>query len=132
MKKVAVILSGAGVYDGTEIHEATLALYFLDKAGIAYTCVAPNMNQISVVNHLNASDASVSSRHVLEESARIARGPVLPIQDLNLDEIDGLILPGGFGAAKNLSNFATKVADCTIQKEVSDSSSECDKDCANS
>ena len=118
MKKVAVILSGSGVYDGSEIHESTLTLFYLDQADVEVVFAAPNIQQKSVVNHLDTSPSESKQRSVLEESARIARGPVSPIQELSADDLDALILPGGFGAAKNLSNFAFKGSDCDVEPSL--------------
>ncbi|MBX2808482.1 MAG: isoprenoid biosynthesis glyoxalase ElbB [Cellvibrionaceae bacterium] len=104
-KKVAVILSGAGVYDGSEINEAVLSLLFLEEAGIAYQCFAPDSNQHHVINHLTGDEIN-QTRNVLIESARIVRGKIKPLHLCNMDDYHGLLLPGGFGAAKNLSDFA--------------------------
>ena len=105
-KQVGVVLSGCGVYDGAEIHEATLVLYFLDRAGARAICMAPNIPQHHVINHLSSSESSSETRNVLEESARLARGNILDLASVNVDTLDALILPGGFGAAKNLSTVA--------------------------
>ncbi len=117
MKKVAVILSGCGVFDGAEIHESVLTLLALEKAGAQYQCFAPDMAQMHVVNHLNGEEMA-ESRNVLVESARIARGDVQDVKELDVAQFDALILPGGFGAAKNLCDFAVKGADCTVQPDV--------------
>ncbi len=104
-KKIAIILSGCGVFDGSEIHEATLAMLHIKKNGADYICVAPNTEQLHVINHTN-SEVTNQTRNVLTESARIARGAVTDIAQANPADFDGIIFPGGFGAAKNLSNFA--------------------------
>lgn len=106
MKKIAVILSGCGVFDGSEIYETTLSLLALDKLGALACCAAPAINQYHVVNHFTNQPQNSSKRNVLEESARLARGQVQAISDLELEELSGAIFPGGFGAAKNLSTFA--------------------------
>lgn len=116
-KKVAVILSGCGVYDGSEIYEASLVLLSLDRAGIAYQCMAPNIEQMHVINHMTGEEMS-ESRNVLIESARLARGEIIDLADANPDDYDGLIFPGGFGAAKNLSNFAVNGADMVVNEQV--------------
>ena len=116
-KRVGVILSGCGVFDGTEIHEAVLTLLFLDRAGAESICAAPDINQIHVLNHLSNEEME-EKRNVLIESARIARGNVINLKTLKSDSIDALILPGGFGAAKNLSDFALKGPDATVHPEV--------------
>ncbi|KIP68400.1 isoprenoid biosynthesis glyoxalase ElbB [Vibrio alginolyticus] len=117
MKKVAVILSGSGVYDGSEIHEAVLALYAIEKAGATWHCFAPNIDQLHVINHLTGDEMD-EARNVLIESARIARGNIDDVAKLNVDEYDALLLPGGFGAAKNLTDFAVSGAECSINTHV--------------
>jgi len=106
MKRIAVILSGCGVFDGAEIHESVLVLLALDHANARVTCAAPDVPQHHVINHLTKQPMPSEARNVLVESARIARGNILPLSQLKVSEIDGIILPGGFGAAKNLCNFA--------------------------
>ncbi|HHX8371599.1 TPA: isoprenoid biosynthesis glyoxalase ElbB [Vibrio alginolyticus] len=117
MKKVAVILSGSGVYDGSEIHEAVLALYAIEKADATWHCFAPNIDQLHVINHLTGDEMD-ETRNVLIESARIARGNIDDVAKLNVDEYDALLLPGGFGAAKNLTDFAVSGAECSINTHV--------------
>ncbi len=116
-KKVAVILSGCGVYDGAEIHESVLTLLRLDQRGALVQCFAPNIAQHHVINHLTGEEMP-ETRNVLVESARIARGAIEDIREADVTQFDALIIPGGFGAAKNLSNFATAGADCKVQAEV--------------
>ncbi|NQY65193.1 MAG: isoprenoid biosynthesis glyoxalase ElbB [Alteromonadaceae bacterium] len=118
MKKIAVILSGCGVYDGSEIHEAVLTLLAIEQNGAQYRCFAPNVNQHHVVNHLTGAISENETRNVLVESARIARGDVEDITDLYVDEWDALVVPGGFGAAKNLCDFAIKGKDSTVNSQV--------------
>jgi len=117
-KKIGVVLSGCGVYDGSEIYEAVLTLLALDRAGAEIVCMAPNMEQMHVVNHLTGEVATGEKRNVLVESARIARGKIKDIKDVRIEDIDGLVLPGGFGAAKNLSDFAEAGMDCQVHREV--------------
>ncbi|MFA6041031.1 MAG: isoprenoid biosynthesis glyoxalase ElbB [Methylophilus sp.] len=117
MKKIAVILSGCGRDDGSEIHESVLTLLALDKAGVRYQCLAPNINQQRVMNHYT-NEASPEIRNVLVESARIARGEIKPLEEANPDDYDAAILPGGFGTALNLSNFATQGAECEVIPSV--------------
>lgn len=106
-KQVAVILAGCGVYDGSEIYETTLTLLRLDQLGIGYRCFAPDIEQHHVVNHLTQDADTDEKRNVLVESARLARGDVSPLTELAADEFDAVIVPGGFGVAKNLSDFAS-------------------------
>ena len=116
-KKVAVILSGCGVYDGAEIHESVIALLRLSQRGAQVQCFAPDMAQHHVVNHLTGQEMA-ESRNVLVESARIARGQVRDVRELKAADFDALVIPGGFGAAKNLSDFAFKGASCSVQPDV--------------
>lgn len=113
----AVVLSGCGVFDGAEIHEAVLSLLAIDRNGGAYQCYAPDVAQRDVVNHLTQT-AMDESRNVLVESARIARGRIKPLSAFDAAKVDILLFPGGFGAAKNLSSFAVDGADCTVNPEV--------------
>ena len=117
MTSVGVVLSGCGVFDGSEIHEATLTLFFLDRAGVDITCMAPDMEQLDVVDHLKSEPDAVG-RNVLIESSRIARGEIRDIKTITAGELDALIFPGGFGAAKNLCDFAVKGANCTANADV--------------
>ncbi|MBH3464915.1 isoprenoid biosynthesis glyoxalase ElbB [Pseudomonas carnis] len=116
-KKIAVILSGCGVYDGAEIHESVITLLRLDQRGAQVECFAPDVAQLHVINHLTGEEMP-ESRNVLVESARIARGTVKDIGQANAADFDALIVPGGFGAAKNLSNFAVEGAGCSINPQV--------------
>ena len=118
MKKIAIILSGCGVYDGSEIHEAVLTLLAIEQNGASYRCFAPNINQHHVINHLTGEVSENESRNVLVESARIARGDVEDLKELQEKEFDALIVPGGFGAAKNLSNFALDGENYTVNEQV--------------
>jgi enhancing lycopene biosynthesis protein 2 len=117
-KRIGVILSGCGVYDGSEIYEAVITLLAIDRAGAEAVCMAPDVPQMHVINHLLGEPAPGESRNVLVESARIARGKIKDLATVQIAEIDALILPGGFGAAKNLCDFAVQGADCTVNTEV--------------
>ncbi|MCX6232234.1 MAG: isoprenoid biosynthesis glyoxalase ElbB [Bacteroidetes bacterium] len=117
MKKFAVIISGCGVFDGTEIHEAVLSLLAIVKNGGTYSIFAPDIEQHHVVNHLTGKSVD-EKRNVLIESARIARGKIQPLSDFDAVQFDALLLPGGFGAAKNLCDYAFKGADCEVNPEV--------------
>ena len=117
MAKVGVVLSGCGVYDGTEITEAVAILVALDKRGAGIVCLAPNAPQSGVTNHLTGKP-DAHPRNVMEESARIARGKVRDVAGARAADLDAVVFPGGFGAAKNLSDFATKGPDCTVHPEV--------------
>jgi enhancing lycopene biosynthesis protein 2 len=118
MKKFAVILAGCGVYDGAEIHEAVMTLYAIQSQGATYDCFAPDINQHHVMNHLTGQEMP-ETRNVLVESARIARGKIKSLKDLDIRMFDALIFPGGFGVAKNLCNFAFAGDDCIVNPEVS-------------
>jgi enhancing lycopene biosynthesis protein 2 len=117
-KKIGVILSGCGVYDGSEIHEAVITLLAIDRAGAEAVCMAPDIDQMHVVNHLTGDVAEAETRNVLVEAARIARGKIRDLAEVKAADIDALILPGGFGAAKNLCNFAVKGPDCDVNQDV--------------
>ncbi len=117
MAKVGVLLSGCGVNDGSEIHEAVLTMLALDRLGVERLCMAPNIDQRDVVNHLSGNEVS-ETRNVLVESARIARGEISDLADISAADIDAVILPGGFGAAKNLCDFAVAGAQTEVHPEV--------------
>jgi len=106
-KKIAVIISGCGVFDGAEIHETTLILYAIAKQGAEYELFAPDINQLHVINHLTGKEMK-ETRNVLTEAARIARGNIQDLIHLKVSEFDGIIFPGGFGVAKNLSEWVSK------------------------
>lgn len=116
-KKVAVALAGCGVYDGSEINEVVLTLLALEQQGIEYQCVAPNIEQMHVVNHLTGEVSEGEGRNVLVEAARIARGNVLDLCQVNAADYDAIVVPGGFGVAKNLSDFAVAGADMVVQSD---------------
>ncbi|MBF0270166.1 MAG: isoprenoid biosynthesis glyoxalase ElbB [Alphaproteobacteria bacterium] len=113
----AVVLSGCGVYDGAEIHEAVLTLLAIDRLGGSYACFAPDIAQHHVVNHLTGQE-SQETRNVLAESARIARGKIAPLSAFDAAQFDALVFPGGFGAAKNLCGFAFDGPDCAVDPDV--------------
>jgi enhancing lycopene biosynthesis protein 2 len=115
--KFAVVLSGCGVYDGAEIHEAVMTLLAVKKQGASYQVFAPDIMQHHVVNHLTGEIMN-ESRNVLTESARIARGKIKPLKEYMADNFDGIIFPGGFGVAKNLSSYAFDGPEMKIDKVV--------------
>ena len=118
MKHIAIILSGCGVFDGAEIHEAVLTLLHVELQGGKYQCFAPNIAQMHVIHHRTGEVAENESRNVLTEAARIARGEIKDLAELDANDFDALILPGGFGAAKNLSDFAVNGAECRLNDDV--------------
>ncbi len=117
MKKIAVVLAGNGVYDGAEIHEATLTLLAIAKNGAHYQCFAPDVKQAHVVNHLNGKEMN-ETRNVLVEAARIARGKIKPLAEYKASDYDAIIFPGGFGVAKNLCTFAFDGINCKVNSDV--------------
>lgn len=117
MARVGVILSGCGVQDGSEIHESVLTLLALDEAGAEVVCAAPNKPQTRVVNHCSGKEVK-ESRNVLVESARIARGKIRDLATVHAKDLDAVILPGGYGAALNLCDFATSGANASVDPEV--------------
>jgi len=116
-KRFAVILAGCGVFDGTEIHEATLTFLAIAKAGGSYECFAPDKEQSQVINHLTGKLMN-EERNVLVEAARITRGKIEPLNLYEPEKFDAVIFPGGFGVAKNLSTLAFEGSECTIDPEV--------------
>ncbi len=118
MKKVAVVLSGCGFLDGAEIRESVLTLLALNIEGIEFDIFAPDIEQFHVVNHLEGAPIEGVSRNVLQEAARIARGDISALDNLVVGEYDGLVIPGGFGVAKNLSSFAFNGADGEVVSRV--------------
>ena len=118
--QVGVLFSGCGVFDGAEIFESVLTLAALDRAGVEARCFAPDVEQLHVVNHLTGEVAAGESRNVLVEAARICRGEIEDLAGVDAAELDALLIPGGFGAAKNLSTFATEGPDCTVLPGVRD------------
>jgi len=117
MKKFAVVLSGCGVFDGAEIHEATLTLLAIAQQGASYDIFAPDINQYHVINHLTHKEMP-EKRNVLVESARIARGKIRPLSQFSASDYDALIFPGGFGAAKNLSTVAFDGPNAKVNPDV--------------
>ncbi|MEE4285397.1 MAG: isoprenoid biosynthesis glyoxalase ElbB [Mariniphaga sp.] len=117
MKKIAVVLAGNGVYDGAEIHEATLTLLAIARQGAHYECFAPDVEQAHVINHLTG-DEMPEKRNVLVEAARIARGNIKPLSEYSAKDFDAIIFPGGFGAAKNFCTFAFDGIDCNVNPDV--------------
>ena len=115
--RVGVILSGCGYLDGAEITEAVSILIALDRRGAEIICMAPNIAQAGTVNHATGKPET-ANRQVLAESARIARGKVVDMASVSAAELDALVLPGGFGAAKNLSTFAVNGANCKVNPQV--------------
>lgn len=118
MKKFAVILAGCGHKDGTEINEAVCLLLAIDQHQCEYQCFAPDRPQAEVVNHLTGASEKKAERNILAEAARIARGNILPIEQFKAEDYDALFFPGGFGAAKNLCDYAFKGVNMEVQPDV--------------
>jgi enhancing lycopene biosynthesis protein 2 len=116
MKNVAVVLSGCGVFDGSEINEVVLSLLALEEEGASYQCFAPDKNQYHVLDHTQGTEMD-ESRNVMIEAARITRGKIAPLAKLDATKFDALLVPGGFGVAKNLSDFAFKGESVSIAPE---------------
>ncbi len=116
-RKIAVILSGCGHQDGAEIHEATLTLWAIHRHGADFQCFAPDIMQHHVLNHITGEEMA-ESRNVLVESARIARGDIRDLKECRASEYDGVILPGGFGAAKNLSDYAFRGTALSVNNDL--------------
>lgn len=120
MKKVAVILSGCGAFDGAEIQETVLTLLALDRAKAQVTCAAPDIAQKHVINHMTGEEMDDEDRNVLTEASRITRGSVQPLDKIAPGEFDAVVFVGGFGAAKNLSSYAFDGPDYDVDPEVLD------------
>lgn len=116
-KKIAVVLAGCGVYDGAEIHEATMTLYAITLLGGKYQIFAPNIEQHHVVNHITGEEMN-EKRNVMVEAARIARGNIKALTDYLPNDFDAIIFPGGFGVAKNLCTFAFDGENCIVNPQV--------------
>jgi len=119
MKKIGVLLSGCGVYDGSEIQEAVSVLIALDELGVEAVCMAPAMQHHHVMDHIKGEEMG-EKRDVLVESARIARGAISPVADVVAGDLDGLVMPGGFGAAKNLCTWAFDGPEANVHPEVAE------------
>lgn len=119
MKTVGVVLSGCGYLDGAEIYESVLTLLALDREGAAYQCLAPDVDQMHVINHITGQETG-AKRSVLIESSRIARGHIKPLDESWADKLNAVIFPGGFGAAKNHCDYAVRGNDCAILPQVQD------------
>ncbi|MEC8839560.1 MAG: isoprenoid biosynthesis glyoxalase ElbB [Candidatus Neomarinimicrobiota bacterium] len=117
MSRIGVVLSGCGVNDGSEIHEAVITMLELDRAGAEMVLMAPNIDQLHVINHATGEEMD-DSRNVLIESARISRGNIEDIAGVTSENLDALIFPGGFGVAKNLSDYAMAGMECSINPDV--------------
>ncbi len=117
-KKIGVVLSGCGVFDGSEIHEATLTLLSLDKAKARTICLAPDIRQAHVIDHRDGRIVDGSTRQVMSESARISRGNIRDLKSISSGDVDALIFPGGYGAAKNLSSYAFDGPDMKVDEDV--------------
>ena len=117
MSKIGIVLSGCGVNDGSEIHEAVITMLELDKAGAEMIVIAPNIDQLHVINHATGEEMD-DSRNVLIESARISRGNIEDIAGITSKDLDALIFPGGFGVVKNLSDYAMAGMECSINPDV--------------
>ena len=117
MKKIGVLLSGCGVNDGAEIHESVITMLALDRAGVESVMMAPNIDQMHVVNHYTGQEMD-EFRNVLVESSRIARGNIKDMAEVTGNDIDALIIPGGFGVVKNLCDYAMAGSECSINPDV--------------
>ena len=117
MSKIGIVLSGCGVNDGSEIHESVITMLELDKAGAEMIVIAPNIDQLHVINHATGEEMD-DSRNVLIESARISRGKIEDIAGITSKGLDALIFPGGFGVAKNLSDYAMAGVECSVNPDV--------------
>lgn len=118
MKKIAVILAGCGRADGSEIHEAVMALLAVKQQGAEYFCFAPDILQYHVINHFTGTQQEMESRNVLVEAARLARGKISALTQLRVEDYDAILLPGGFGVAKNLDTYALQGVDGEVLPDL--------------
>lgn len=116
-KKIGILLSGCGVYDGAEIQETVLAMLAIQEAEAEYVCIGVNQQQHHVINHLTGEEMP-ESRNMMVEAARIARGSIIEVQAVQPADLDGLVIPGGFGSAKNFTKWAFEGPDGSILPEV--------------
>jgi enhancing lycopene biosynthesis protein 2 len=117
-KRVGVVLSGCGFLDGAEIQEATCTLLSLDRRGAKLVAIAPDVEQMHVVDHVKGAPAEGEKRRVLEESSRIVRGQITEISKVSAKDLDALVFPGGYGVAKNLCTFAVDGRNMRVLPEV--------------
>ena len=117
MLKIGVLFSGCGVYDGAEIQEAVLAMLEIDRMGAEAVCIGIDAPQHHVVNHLNGEEMT-ESRNMMVEAARIARGNMIAIQEVVPADLDALVIPGGFGSAKNFTTWAFDGPNASIRPDV--------------
>ena len=118
-KRIAVVLAGSGRADGSEIHESVSVLVHLSRRGWEYRCFAPDAPQTEVVNHATGErTVDAEPRNMMVEAARISRGDISPLEGLHAADFDAVVFPGGFGAAKNLCDFAFKGAQCEVRADV--------------
>jgi enhancing lycopene biosynthesis protein 2 len=117
MKKVGLLLSGCGFNDGSEIQESVISMLALDRAGVETVIMAPNIDQMHVVNHYTGQEMD-EFRNVLVESSRIARGNIKDMAEVTGNDLDALIIPGGFGVTKNLSDYAMAGPECSVNPDV--------------
>lgn len=115
--KIGILLSGCGVYDGAEIQESVLAMLSIEEAGHEYVCIGVNQDQHHVINHING-EVMKENRNMLVEAARIARGEIVDVQNIILNDLDAIVIPGGFGSAKNFSSWAFEGPDGWILPSV--------------
>lgn len=118
MKKAAVLLAGSGVFDGSEINESAYTLLALSKYNVEYQCYAPNRDQYDVIDHTTKEEKNNAKRNILVESARIARGKILPLDQLNMDNCSSLLIPGGIGLSKNFCNLAVKKENFEVHGDI--------------
>ncbi len=111
--RVGILLNGCGHRDGSEIHEAVFSMLALESLGARLQCIAPDEDQVRVIDHLNG-EKSPERRNMLREAARIARGKIKPLSKIKMEDLDALMIPGGFGTALNLCDFSEKGAEMQV------------------
>lgn len=118
MKKFAMILSGCGQHDGSETHETILTLLAMDRAGVEWQAFAPDIVNNNIINHVTNDPLENESRNVLLESARLVRGKIKPLVELNVSDFDAVVFPGGMGAVTVLCDWLEKKSDFTFNADV--------------
>ena len=108
MARVGVLLCGCGFYDGTDLDEAVLTLLALDRAKVRAECIAPGLLTSETIDHSTGTLVEGADRSVLAESARIARGRIVPIQEARPGLLSALVIPGGSGVVRTLMRGTTE------------------------
>ena len=118
MKKTAIILSGCGQVDGSETHETILTILALEQHNLDWEGLAPSGLQTEVYDHYTNTKENISPSSMITEAARLVRGNITIINAVNASDYAAVIIPGGAGVIKNLSNYSTAGINFTIHPEL--------------